>query len=75
LRMENFRSTHGYGFAGFKKFRTSRQNKGHNVEVAAFIDAIAKGGVPLIPIASLSNSTRATLAAVESAIQMKTIKL
>ena len=75
LRMENFRYTRGYGFAGFKKFKTSRQNKGHNAEVAAFVDVIAKGGVPLIPFADLSNITRATFAAVESAKQRITIHL
>jgi predicted dehydrogenase len=72
LRMENFRVTRGYGFAGFKKFKTSRQDKGHNAEVAAFVNVIAKGGAALIPFAEIVNSTQASLAAVESA-QMKNI--
>jgi predicted dehydrogenase/threonine dehydrogenase-like Zn-dependent dehydrogenase len=67
LRMENFRVTRGYGFSGFKKFKTSRQDKGHNSEVAAFADTIKTGGKALIPFAELANSTRASFAAVESA--------
>ena len=75
LRVENFRATRGYGFAGFKKFKTSRQDKGHNAEVAAFIERIAEGGSPLIPLIDLSNITRASFAAVESARLRKTVEL
>ncbi|MFC1529264.1 bi-domain-containing oxidoreductase [Gemmatimonadota bacterium] len=75
LRMENFRRMRGYGFSGFNKFKTSRQNKGHNAEVAAFVDSIAHGGAPMIPFDEISNITRASFAAVESARLMKTIKL
>ena len=75
LRMDNFRSTTGFGFPGFKKFKSSRQDKGHNTEVAAFIESIAKGSGPLIPFAELTNITRATLAAVESSQTGKTIQI
>ena len=66
LRMEDSRVTRGYGFAGFKKFRTNRQNKGHNADIATFVDGIAEGDAPLTPFAVLSNITYASLAAVES---------
>ncbi|HYW79556.1 MAG TPA: bi-domain-containing oxidoreductase, partial [Thermoguttaceae bacterium] len=49
LRMENFRQTVGYGFDRFKKFKTPRQDKGHDAEMAAFVDRISAGGEPLIP--------------------------
>ncbi len=75
LRMENFRQTLGYGFKGFSKFKTSRQDKGHSAEVSVFIDAIIKGASPLIPFASLSNVTRASFAAVESARLRTTVAI
>jgi predicted dehydrogenase len=67
LRMENFRRTLGYGFKGFKKIKTFRQDKGHAAEVAAFLDRVARGGEPLIAFDELANITRASFAAVESA--------
>jgi len=67
LRMENHRFTRGYGFSGFRRFKTLRQDKGHRAEVAAFVRAIEVGGASPIPFAEIVNSTRATLAAVESA--------
>ncbi|MBE9571967.1 MAG: dehydrogenase, partial [Proteobacteria bacterium] len=75
LRMENFRMTRGYGFKGFKRFRTLRQDKGHNAEVAAFVERITAGGEALIPFEELENVTRAGFAAVESALMKKTIIL
>ena len=75
LAMENFRVTRGYGFSGFKKFKTLRQDKGHNREVAAFVDLVANGGEPLIAFDRLTNVTRASLAAVESAQKKQTIVL
>jgi predicted dehydrogenase/NADPH:quinone reductase-like Zn-dependent oxidoreductase len=67
LRLENFRVTHGFGFKGFKKFKTARQDKGHGAELAAFIRRIEQGGEPLIPFDQLKNVTLASFAAVKSA--------
>jgi len=67
LKMENFRVTRGYGFKGFRRFTTVRQDKGHRAEIAAFINAISSGGEALIPFHELQNTALATLAAVESA--------
>jgi len=75
LRIENFRITRGYGFAGFKKFKSSRQNKGHRAEIAAFVECIRNGGEPLIPFGELANATQASFAAVESAQKNQTILL
>ena len=75
LRMENFRITLGYGFKGFKRFRTLRQDKGHNAEVAAFVERIAGGGEALIPFEQLANTTAASFAAVGSARERQTVIL
>ncbi len=75
LRMENFRKTVGHGFEGFKKFKTPRQDKGHAAEMAAFIERLSSGGEPLIPFDQLANITRATLAAVQSARENRTVTL
>jgi predicted dehydrogenase len=75
VTMDNFRVTRGYGFPGFRKFRTARQDKGHAAEVAAFIDRIATGGDPLIPFSQLQNTTHASFAAVTSARETRTIVL
>ncbi len=75
LQLENFRKLVGYGFKGFNKFKTSRQDKGHAAEFAAFVDKIQTGGDPLIPLDQLVNVTKASFAAMESATTGKTIEL
>jgi predicted dehydrogenase len=75
FRLENFRRLVGYAVKGFKKLKTSRQDKGHAAEFAAFIKAVETGGPPLIPFAQLENITRAALAAVESAASGQTVHL
>jgi predicted dehydrogenase/NADPH:quinone reductase-like Zn-dependent oxidoreductase len=67
LRLENFRVTHGFGFKGFKKFKTTRQDKGHAAELGEFVRRIEQGGEPLIPFTQLKNVTQASFAAVKSA--------
>ena len=91
IRMENFRITTGYGFKGFRSFRTWRQDKGHRAEIAAFVDAVARREsgdtipisgeigscpqIPLIPFEQIVNVTRASFAAVESARTGRTIQI
>ena len=75
LHMDNFRVLSGYGFAGFKKFKTTRQDKGHQAEFDAFVNRVAEGGEPLIPLDALINVTLATFAAKTSAEQGRMIKL
>lgn len=74
-RLENFRRVFGYGFKDFRKFKTTRQDKGHRAEFAAFINLIIKGGEPLIPFEQLVNTTRASFAAMESARMGKMVQL
>ena len=75
IRMENFRVTTGYGFKGFRSFRTWRQDKGHQAEITAFVERIFTGGAPLIPFAEIVNVTRASFAAVEAARTGKVISV
>jgi len=75
LTIDNFRITKGYGFKGFKKFRTLRQDKGHEREIAEFINLVAEGGEPLIPFDELVNVTTTSFAAVESAMKNQTIPI
>jgi predicted dehydrogenase/threonine dehydrogenase-like Zn-dependent dehydrogenase len=67
LQLDNFRKLSGYGWKGFRGMRLRRQDKGHNAEVAAFIERITKGGEPLIPFEQLSNVTAATFAVMDAA--------
>ncbi len=75
LEMDNFRRTVGYGFKGFRKFKTSRQDKGHLAEFAAFTDSVASGGDRLIPFDELVNVTLASFAAMTGARENRTIIL
>ncbi len=75
LELNNFRVLRSYGFKGFGKFKTSRQDKGHRAEFAAFVERISSGGEPLICFEELDNVTVASMAAVESASTGRTIDL
>jgi predicted dehydrogenase len=75
VRMDNFRRTEGFGFRNMKRFKTWRQDKGHAPEFAAFVDRVAEGGRPLIPLHELVNVTLATFAAVTAATETRTIVL
>ena len=75
LRQENFRVTHGFGFKGFNKFKTRRQDKGHGSEIAEFIWRVEQGGEQLIPFNQLRNVTEASFAAVKSARERAIIVL
>ena len=73
IRLENFRATRGYGFKGFRSFRTWRQDKGHRAEIGAFVNAVASEGPLLIPFDEIVNVTKASFAAMESARTAKVI--
>jgi len=75
ILMDNFRVTKGYGFKGFKKFRTFRQDKGYKKEIELFINRVIYGGQPLISFHQMSNVTNAAFAAVYSARNGEMIKL
>lgn len=75
LRVDNFRRTVGYGFKGFKTFKTRRLDKGHNAEFKMFVDRVEQGGKSLIPLDQIVNVTLATFAARTSAVENRTINL
>lgn len=75
LRLDNFRRLDGYGFQGFKKFKTSRQDKGHGVQFAEVCRQVAAGGASLIPLDQLINVTLASFAAMTAAAGQRTIRL
>ena len=60
LVLDNFLRLDGYGWAGFKKLKTSAQERGHKEEVSALIHAL-KGGPPPIPIAEIFEVSRLCL--------------
>jgi len=66
LRMENFRVTKGYGFKGFKRFKTLRQDKGYSEQFRLLIDRVKNGGEALIPFGEIVNTTWASFGAIES---------
>ena len=75
IRMENFKTTRGYGFINFRKYKTLRQDKGHKNEIRAFINNIINGGKPLISFEQIVNVTKSTFAALDSASTNRTILL
>jgi predicted dehydrogenase len=49
LQLDNFRKLIGYGFSGFKKMSSFKQDKGQNQCAQAFIQAVQSGGSSPIP--------------------------
>lgn len=75
LRLDNFNKLIGYGFKGFRKFKTSRLDKGHQTQFNALVKRVSEGGPPLIPFDEIVNVTLASFAAVKSANENRTIVL
>lgn len=50
LQLDNFRKLRSFGWKGVSNHRLMRQDKGQNACAAAFVEAIASGGPPPIPI-------------------------
>jgi len=75
LEIDNFRTTTGYGFKGFSRFKTSRQEKGHKQQFSMLCDSLSKGGSWLIGLDQLVNVSLATIAAAKSAELGRTILL
>lgn len=65
LIMDNFRTTIGYGFKGFNKFK-SAMDKGHKNQFHRLIEHTKNGSNALIPFEEIVNTSRAALAAIES---------
>lgn len=63
--MDNFRKTEAYGVKGFTKLST-RIDKGHTTQFHTLIKRIQQGGIPLISMDEIINTTTASFAAIES---------
>ena len=74
LVMDNWRKLKGYGFGGFSG-ASSGQDKGHFNQFNLLVDAVKKGGEPIIPIDEIVNTTLASFAAIESLKTGSWIKL
>jgi predicted dehydrogenase len=61
LQMDNYRALRGYGWRTFAPLKSWSQDKGHNAEVKAFLDAVEKGQPCPIPFDEIVEVTRATL--------------
>lgn len=63
LKLDNYLTLTGFGWPGFKKERSWRQDKGQKACAKAFIKAIKDGGVSPIPIDELLEVSRITIEA------------
>ena len=66
LQLNNFRELKGYGWKGFKNFKTIRQNKGQKECVSAFVDSVTSGSFAPIPMHELLEVSRLTIKIAES---------
>lgn len=73
LEIDNFRVTHGYGFKGFRRFKTTRQEKGHKEQFASVVQALQGKRAFESNLSRYINTTLASFAAVESAATDTTI--
>jgi predicted dehydrogenase/threonine dehydrogenase-like Zn-dependent dehydrogenase len=74
LVMDNWRKLKGFGFRGFNS-ASSGQDKGHFNQFFLLVDAVKKGGEPIIPMDEIVNTTLASFAAIESLKTGSWIKL
>ncbi|WP_234736343.1 bi-domain-containing oxidoreductase [Tellurirhabdus bombi] len=72
--LDNFRTLDGFGFKGFSSLKT-KLDKGHRKQFELLVQQIQQGGDALIPFEELINTSRATLAAIESLKQGRWIAI
>ena len=65
LVLENWRKLKGYGFKNFSS-ESSGQDKGHNDQFKLLLERTKTGGGPIITFDELINTSRASLAAIDS---------
>jgi predicted dehydrogenase/threonine dehydrogenase-like Zn-dependent dehydrogenase len=74
LVMDNWRKLKGFGFRGFSS-ASSGQDKGHFNQFSLLVDAVKKGGEPIIPMDEIVNTTLASFAAIDSLKEGKWINI
>lgn len=65
LVLDNWRKLSGYGFKGFSS-TSSSQDKGHANQFRLLVERLKQHGAPIIPYEEIINTTKASLAAIES---------
>lgn len=74
LIMDNFRVTEGFGFKGFSKLKTGL-DKGHKMQFKLLTDRVLHGGEALIPFEEIINTTKASLAAIQSLKERRWVEI
>ena len=69
LQLDNFRKLTGVGWKDFSSMRLWRQDKGQELCIAAFLDAIQSGRPAPIPYEEIIEIARATIALAEPEAQ------
>lgn len=64
LILDNWRVLTGYGYKGFRKMKT-KLDKGHKTQFKLLVESI-KTGKPIIPFDEIVNTTKTSLAAIQS---------
>jgi predicted dehydrogenase/threonine dehydrogenase-like Zn-dependent dehydrogenase len=65
LQLDNFRTLQGFGWKGFSKQKSGGQDKGHNTELKALVDALEQGKPAPISFDEIVEVTDVSLALVE----------
>jgi predicted dehydrogenase len=73
LRLDNFRVLQGFGWPGFRRYRTWKQDKGHAACVRAFLSAVQSGGPPPIPPGEIFEVSRVTIEVAEKLARRREI--
>ncbi len=66
LQLDNFRRMTGFGWPGFGSMKLRGQDKGQDAAVAAFLDAVRRGGPAPIPFEEIEEVSRITIAIADS---------
>ena len=74
LVLDNWRKLTGFGVRGFKSKKT-KQDKGHFNQFNQLLESVEKASGPTIPWEEVLNTSKATLAAVDSLIEGKWISI
>ena len=72
--LDNWRKLTGFGIRGFKSKKT-KQDKGHFNQFKQLLESVEKASGPTIPWEEVLNTSKATLAAVDSLIEGKWISI
>ena len=72
LQLDNFRTIHGYGWKGFSRQKSAGQDKGHDDELKAVVEALEQGKPAPIPFDEIVEVTDVSLALVESGKYVRT---